>query len=379
MLFRWKISNPVLIAATAISVAATSMGDHQMTEIVRGAPGREGRPMIIIRGFALLQAMTAAVLLTGETAALAAGTPPLRLDIKIPLAGIHGRIDHMAVDLSRHRLFVAALASNSLAVVDLEGQRLDRIVPDLKEPQGVGYNPATDTVYVANGGDGSVKLFKGADLSPTGRIELGDDADNVRVDSRAGRIFIGYGNGAVTALDATTHGKVASASLGAHPESFQLDRNSDRIFVNVPNKNEIDVIDRASGKLLASWPTSARSANFAMALDNGRRQVLVAFRRPAAIGVFAESDGQLKATIPTCDDIDDLFVDEKRDLIYASCGEGYLDVLAADGTSYRTIARVPTAPGARTSLFVPELDRLLLAVPARGGDGAAIWLYRPVP
>ncbi|TAI67728.1 hypothetical protein [Bradyrhizobium sp. Leo170] len=336
--------------------------------------------MTFLRGFfTAWLAITAWSFVADVSACQATEAEPLQLEGKIPLADVQGRIDHMAIDLARHHLFVAALASNGLAVVDLESERLDRIVRDLSEPQGVGYDPATDTVYVANAGDGSVRLFNGADLSPRGQIELGTDADNVRIDAKAGHIFVGHGDGFVTALDTTTHAKVASAALGAHPESFQLDRNSDRIFVNVPNKNEIDVIDRGSGKQLASWPTSGRSANFAMALDHGRQQVLVAFRRPAEIGVFGMVDGQLKAAIPTCGDIDDLFVDEKRERIYVSCGEGYLDVLAAEGASYRSIALLATAPGARTSLFVPELDRLLLAVPARGGDGAAIWVYRPIP
>jgi hypothetical protein len=87
----------------------------------------------------------------------------------------------------------------------------------------------------------------------------------------------------------------------------------------------------------------------------------------------------LISSIPTCGDVDDLFVDSKRDRIYISCGEGFLDVVAADGASYRQTAHIATAAGARTSLFVPELDRLLLAVPAKGDAAAAIWIFRPSP
>ena len=77
--------------------------------------------------------------------------------------------------------------------------------------------------------------------------------------------------------------------------------------------------------------------------------------------------------------MDDLFLDSKRDRIYVSCGEGFIDVLAADGNSYRQVAHIATAPGARTSLFVSELDRFLLAVPAKGEAAAAIWIFRPSP
>ena len=327
----------------------------------------------------MLLAALAMIFLAEGAEGESADVPPLQLEAKIPLGDVRGRIDHMAVDLARHRLFVAALGNDSLAVVDLEAKRLDRLIGELPEPQGVGYDPATDTLYVANAGDGSVRLFKGAELSPVGRIELGSDADNIRVDSKVGRIFIGHGDGALAIVDAATHDKIGSAPLKAHPESFQLDGNTSRVFVNVPNSGAIDVVDRTSGEKIASWPTAGRSANFAMALDHARQHVLVAFRSPAELGVFSAADGGLISSIPTCGDVDDLFVDSKRDRIYISCGEGFLDVVAADGASYRQTAHIATAAGARTSLFVPDLDRLLLAVPAKGEAAAAIWIFRPSP
>ena len=329
------------------------------------------------RYISLLLAVVAGIFFAEHAAAENAEVPPLQLEAKIPLGDVRGRIDHMAVDLARHRLFVAALGNDSLAVVDLQAQRLDRLIGELPEPQGVGYDSASDTLYVANAGDGSVRLFKGADLSPTGRIELDGDADNIRVDSKAGRVFVGYGDGALAVIDTSTHNKIASAPLKAHPESFQLDGS--RIFVNVPDSGAIDVVDRTSGERIATWPTAGRGANFAMVLDGLRQHLIVAFRKPAELGVFSSIDGNFIASVPTCGDVDDLFVDTKRDRIYISCGEGFVDMLAADGTSYRQTAHIVTAAGARTSLFVPELDRLLLAVPAKGETPAAIWVFRPSP
>jgi DNA-binding beta-propeller fold protein YncE len=327
-------------------------------------------------------ALTLALTMTleiGEARSQNAESLPLQLEAKIPLGDVRGRIDHMAVDLVRHRLFVAELGNDSLAVVDLATKRLDRLIGDLPKPQGVGYDSATDTLYVASAGDGSVRLFNDGDLSPIGQIELGSDADNIRIDSNAGRVFVGHGEGGLAIIDAPTHSKIADVPLKAHPESFQLDGNTSRIFVNVPNAGAIDVIDRISREKTTSWPTAGRSANFAMALDQARQHVLVAFRHPLELGIFASADGSLITSVPTCGDVDDLFVDPKRDRIYISCGEGFIDVLAADGTSYRQAAHIATAPGARTSLFVPELDRLLLAVPAKGETPAAVWVFRPSP
>jgi YVTN family beta-propeller protein len=121
----------------------------------------------------------------GQASAQSADTCSLQLETKIPLGDVRGRIDHMAVDLKRQRLFVAELGNDSLGVIDFANRKLIRTITGLKEPQGVGYEPATDTIYVANAGDGSVRLFEGSDYNSVGRIELGNDADNIRIDAVA--------------------------------------------------------------------------------------------------------------------------------------------------------------------------------------------------
>jgi DNA-binding beta-propeller fold protein YncE len=234
-------------------------------------------------------------------------------------------------------------------------------------------------LYVANAGDGSVRVFEGGDYKTMGRIELGSDADNIRVDAAAKRVFIGYGNGGLAVIDPSTRSKVGDISLKAHPESFQIDPDTSQIFVNVPDAHGIAVVDRVSQKQIAKWSMADRGANFPMALDHVRRQILVVFRAPAELGVFSMTDGKPVATIEICGDSDDLFIDAKRARVYVSCGAGFLDVLEAKEATYRRIARIPTVSGARTSLFVPEMDRLLVAVRASSGEPAAIWIFRPMP
>src|ERR1035437_6018388 len=306
-------------------------------------------------------------------------TAPLQLEAKIPLGSVHGRIDHMAVDLKRQRLFVAELGNDSVGIMDLANRKLIHTIPGLREPQGVGYEPSTDMLYVANAGDGSVRLFDGNDYAARGRIELGSDADNIRVDAAASRIFVGYGSGALAVIDPSIHSKVGDVPLKAHPESFQIDPDTSQIFVNVPDARAIAVVDRVSQKQIGKWPIPDQGANFPMALDHGRRQVLVIFRAPAELAVFAMTGGKLVATAETCGDADDLFIDAKRARVYVSCGSGFVDVFETKGAEYRRIARIPTVSGARTSLFVPELDRLLVAARASSEEPAAIWIFRPLP
>jgi DNA-binding beta-propeller fold protein YncE len=220
-------------------------------------------------------------------------------------------------------------------------------------------------------------MFKGADFGEAGRIALGDDADNIRVDAAANRIFVGYGSGALAVIDPANGRKIADIPLGGHPESFQLHKNSSRIFVNVPTKQLISVVDRANGNHLATWPTG-NGTHFAMAQNDEAQQLFVAFRTPAKLAVFAMESGALVASVETCGDIDDMFMDAKRGRLYVTCGEGFVDVFDAR-SPYPRLSRITTVPGARTGLFVPETDRLYVAARASRDQPATLWVFRPAP
>jgi DNA-binding beta-propeller fold protein YncE len=308
---------------------------------------------------------------------LAATTDALTLEAKIPLGDVSGRLDHLAVDLEHHRLFLAELGNDSVGIVDLAAGKLLHRITGLKEPQGVGYVAGTDTLYVANAGDGSLHRYRGGDFSPIAVLKLGDDADNIRVDPSAGRVIVGYGKGALAIMDAASGDKTGEIRLGGHPEAFQLDPSGGRIYVNVPEAHEIAVVDRGAAKQIARWRVPDASDNFPMALDTAAKRLLVVYRRPALLAVFDTDSEKLAAQLPTCGDADDVFVDAKRQRAYVSCGEGAIAILRSEGDTYRELGRIPTVAGARTSLFVPELDRLFLAIRARGNEPAAIWVFRP--
>ena len=301
---------------------------------------------------------------------------PLILEAKIPLGQVSGRIDHLGIDVKRRRLLVAELGNNSLGVVDLAAGKVLSSIAGLSEPQGVAYVPFADSVFVANAGDGSVHVLRGENLTPIGRIELGDDADNVRVDTARHRVLVGYGKGALAVIDPVSLSKIADIRLKAHPEGFQIDDTGTQVFVNVPDAREISVVDVATGST-GSLPTQGAGSNFPMAIDGDAHRFLVVFRSPPTLMALSSQDGHVVAQAETCGDADDVFVDRKRRRVYVSCGQGVVDVLELVEAGYRRLARVPTVSGARTSLFVPELDRLFVAVRAGSNEPAAIWVFRP--
>ena len=337
-------------------------------------------PRCIICTWRAVIAALAAFFVLPHASALAESPAPalLRLDAKIPLGVVRGRIDHLAIDAARQRLFVAELGNDSVGVVDIAARKEIRTIGGLAEPQGVGYVASKDTIYVANGRDGSVRVFKNSDYSVAGRIDLGTDADNVRVDADGNRVLVGYGNGAIAAIDIEQQRKIGEIALSAHPESFQIGGTPKQVFVNIPGAHAIAVLDSLTGSQKAKWTLHA-GGNFPMAVDSANDRVLIVSRNPPPqLIVFAE-DGSTFTQVDTCGDADDLFVDPKRSRVYVSCGDGFVDVFEAQISTYRRLGRISTVLGARTSLFVPSLDALLLAVRATMTQAAAIWVFKPMP
>lgn len=319
--------------------------------------------------------------LTAETRKSAAEPPaPLVLERTIPLLNVSGRIDHMAVDPRRRRIFVAELGNGSLDVIDINTGNTIHRIGGLHEPQGVGYAPAADIIAVASAADGSVRLFRGEDFIPAGSVQLGDDADNIRLDPQSGAFLVGYGNGGIAVVDPGSKAIVGRTMLSAHPEGFQLDPVGRRLFVNVPDAGQIAVINLDTRIPIATWRLPGLRSNFPMALDASRTVLATVYRDPARLVLLDAKRGTTKANIETCGDADDVFFDTRRQRIYVSCGSGSIDVAAADGNSYRQLARMKTESGARTALFVPEIDRLFVARRAGlFGTDAALLVFQPVP
>jgi DNA-binding beta-propeller fold protein YncE len=309
----------------------------------------------------------------------APAAPALEKIATIPLNGVSGRVDHMTADVAGRRLFVAEVGNDTLDVVDLAAGRAAHRITGLKDPQGVGYVPGTDLIVVANGGDGTIRFFGGRDFEPMGKIDLGDDADNIRVDPVSGQVAVGFGNGGLALIDPQTRALAGKVKLNAHPEGFQFGPDGKTILANVPDHHEIAVIDRIGLRQMGSWKTPGVSSNFPMAIA-GEDAVAIVFRSPSRLVMFASANGTPLATQTTCSDADDVFFDAARHRIYVTCGEGAIDVEGWDGKTLTRLDRIATGSGARTSLFVPELDRLFVAQRAGllGGQ-AAILVFRPSP
>jgi DNA-binding beta-propeller fold protein YncE len=333
--------------------------------------------MNITRTVALICSVWLAIGSTCVSPRRSYGADLLRPVETISLPGVEGRIDHMAIDFARKRLFVAALGNNSVEIVDLAEGKTSHSVTGLATPQGVCFAADLNRLAVANDNDGSLRLYDGTTLRQLITTSLGDDADNVRYDHSAHRMWVGYGKGGLAEVD-PENGKVnADIKLSGHPESFQLESKGQRIFVNVPAAGHVAVVDREMGAVVATWHLSQAAANFPMALEEPHHRLFIGCRKPPQLLVLDTQTGQVIKSLPIAGDADDVFYDAAKQRIYVSGGEGFVTVIGrSNGDTYSVLGNVSTAAGARTSYFDPKSGLLYVAAPLRGGQRAELIVFK---
>ena len=167
--------------------------------------------------------------------------------------------------------------------------------------------------------DGVTKVFDGNTFQVLSAVKFPDDADNIRYDGRKKQVIVGYagakrlrqaeGTGGLGFLDSNGN-KVGNVVIDAHPESFQLETEGSRIFVNVPDKKEVEVIDVVTRSVLSRWPVTSAEDNFPMALDEAHARLFVECRKPSRLLVL-DTGRARKSRLPklpgratTCSTID---------------------------------------------------------------------------
>jgi DNA-binding beta-propeller fold protein YncE len=308
---------------------------------------------------------------------------PLVLVRIIPIPGVEGRFDHMAVDNKNGRVFASVYGNDSVEVLDTQrGKRIHSIQEGFTKPQMVAYVPESNRIVVSSEGDGTCKILDADTYKLIDTVKFSDDADQIRYDPTAKRVYVAYGDGdesAIGVFDATTNKRLEGEfKVAAHPESFQLEEKGSKIFVNLASLSQIAVIDRSTHKI-QNWKLEEAGTNFPMALDEAHRRLFVAARKPARLLVLDMDTGKQIASLPGAIDTDDMSFDADRKRIYVTSGEGFIFVYQQiDPDRYQRIAKIPTAIGARTSAYTGQVGKhnsFYLAVPARANRGAELWVY----
>jgi hypothetical protein len=324
-------------------------------------------------------------LASGAAALLQPGSAPaadksvLELVRTIPLHGRPDRkLDHLALDGKRDRLFVANLANRTLDVIDLKEGKLLKEIPEQKGIQGVSYAADLDRVFVGLGVGGFCNAFDGQDYKLLRSVPFPTDADNVRYDPRHGVVYVAHVENRLGIMDARRFDVKADLKLPGFPESLTLEQGRPRMYMNTPEPSQVLVFDTEKREVIRRYPLTKASRNYPLALDEARRRLFIGCRKEPVVLVMDSETGKEITTVPIPGDIDDLFYDAGRRRLYAACGEGFLAVLRQiDADRYEPLAKIATAKLARTCLLDPEGGRLFLAVPRQPStEGPELRVYR---
>jgi len=296
----------------------------------------------------------------------------------IMLKGKAGKLDHLAIDSKRQRLFLANTVNGTVDVVDLKAGKMMKQITGQPGAQGVAFAADLDRLFVGLGGGGLCNVFAGEDYQALKTIKFADDADNVRYDAASHQVFVAHAEKCLGVVDAHTYSVSADIKLPGAGEGFQIAKGTTRLFLVVPLPSQIVMIDTDKKAIVGSHPVNMAGGGHAIALDEANKRLFVGCRKEPMIVVMDSDTGKEITGIPIPKDNDDVFYDAKRKRLYATCGEGFVVVIRqVDANKYEVQEKVATAKAAKTCLFDAETSRIYVAVPRQPGqEGPEIRVFQ---
>ena len=300
------------------------------------------------------------------------------------LPGISGDLDHLAIDSSGQRLFVAAEDNGTLRVIDLKTGKLEKTVKGFNTPHSIVFLPNQHELYITDGSK-AVQVLDSNTFEVKKTVPTMPGADSAAVD-RAGDVLYTVTGGkdvsmtrsAITKIDMKSGKVLAEFPIdAAHVEALVLEKNGSRLFVNVTDKNYLAVLDRDKGNILARWPIKEAKQNAPIAFDEPNKRLFVVCRDPGMLVVLDSTSGRTITSFPTGARADEVVFDRMHHRVYVTAGEGKIyPYEEMDADHYRALEPIVSAPGAKTAVLYPDCSRLFVSVsPGEGKTGAKVLAY----
>ena len=321
--------------------------------------------------------MLAPVLMFLAAGLASSADAPLVLSETIPLKGVAGKLDHLAVDAKGMRLFVANKPNNTLDIVYLKTGKLIKQIADQSKVSGVAYAADLDMFYVGNG-SGVCNGFDGKEYKLVFSTKA-PGADNVHYHSGTKSVYVAHGE-TMSVLDAKSGELKMAIKLPGSSHGFKIDEKAGKLFVVLTKPNSIAVIELRKHEVIDKWPLTLSDAGSPIAYDDKDGLLFVGCPKKPMVVVFDSKSGKELTGIEIPGGIDDLHFDAMRNRLYASCGDSALAVIEKKGDKYELTAKLETPKFSRTCVFSGTTGKLYLGVPKQEGkDGPEIRVYEAKP
>ncbi len=314
----------------------------------------------------LRQMLAGAALLALAVPAAAAPHAALTLSGSTDLPGYTGDFDHFAIDEKDKTLFLAGEESAELEALDLATGKVKTRLKGFGVPHSLHYMPAANELLVIDGGKPS-PVLDAATLKTKRTYPLAKGADSAGFDAATGHLWVVTGGKDVpqpdsnlVEIDPVTGKQIKSVHFAAnHVEAMAI---GPKLWINVTDKNTIAVVDKAAGKIVATWPFTAAEQNACAAYDDTTHRLFIVSRKPGKLVVINTDTGKTVATFPAPGRTDQVIWDAGNRRIYAIGGEGYIGVVEQDSAdTYHEGAHIPSMAGAKTAILDPVRRHLWVA------------------
>ena len=304
---------------------------------------------------------------------------PLKLIATTPLPGFSGDFDHFGVDLKGNRLFLAAEDHKTVEVFDLKTGKALHSITGFGQPHAILYLPDSNKLIVTDGDDfGDVALVSGEDYKILQTIKLPEGVDGAIFNPTNKYYYVESGGKTehqLNIIDTKTFKHVGDITLpGNHSEAMIIDSAGKKMYVNLTGTSEVGVVDLQTNKLTTRWPMMDAKVQNSMALDEPNHRLFIATRMPPKFFALDTDNGKIVASLTCAPLNDDMWFDVARKRIYVTGSETTSVIAQRDADHYETIAEVPTGFRAKTSLYIPSLNRLYVAVSGKGKQDAQLAL-----
>lgn len=278
---------------------------------------------------------------------------------EIPIGGA-GTWDYVAVDSAGKRLYVSH--GTEVVVIDTATNAVVGRIADTPGVHGIAVVPALGRVFTSNGRENKVSIVDAKTLQTISKVETGQNPDAILYEPTSREIYaLNHTGKSVTTIEAAT-GKVTSTiPLSGVAEFGQADGN--RVFVNIEDKDAVDVIDVTKHAVVATWPVKPAEGPTGMAIDTAAHRIFVG-GGPELV-MMDDTNGRIVAHVPICTGTDATAYDASAKLVFVSCSDGKVTIARVGaGDTLTVIQTLDTAPRSRTMTVDPETHRIYLAAVA---------------
>ena len=316
---------------------------------------------------ALLSVCCVAFFSTSFASAADAPASPYKV-LQTYVLGGEGSWDYVTVDSVSHKIYIGR--ADRVMIADTETGKLLGEMTGFTGVHGIAVIPELGRGYVSSGKDDTVRVVDLTTLKETGQIKAGKKPDAIIYDPFS-KMVLCCNNGGTTAtvVDPAKNVAVGDIELGGAPE-FAVADGKGKVFINLEDKSEIVEVDVAGKKVTQHWPLAPGTEPTGLSMDIEHGRLFSGCRGSKTMEVVDAATGKVVASPAIGAGVDATAFDPQAQDAFSSNGQdGTLTVVHEDNPGAFTVTQtLTTVPNARTMALDPATHKLwLVAGTGRSG------------